>query len=46
MAAENIIRIGGADRYATSLAIAQYFNSGSQDICIATGNNFPDALAE
>lgn len=42
---ENIVRIGGADRYATSLAIAQYFNSDIQTVCIATGNNFPDALA-
>lgn len=45
LAAENIARIGGADRYATSLAIAEYFNLGSQTLCIATGNNFPDALA-
>jgi putative cell wall-binding protein len=45
LAAENIVRIGGADRYATSLAIAEYFNLGSQTLCIATGNNFPDALA-
>lgn len=42
---ENIVRIGGADRYATSLAVAEYFNLGSQTICVATGNNFPDALA-
>ncbi len=45
LATENIIRIGGADRYATSLAVAEYFNLGSQTICIATGNYFPDALA-
>ncbi|HWR40832.1 MAG TPA: cell wall-binding repeat-containing protein [Patescibacteria group bacterium] len=45
LAAENIVRIGGADRYATSLAIAEYFNLGSQTMCIATGNKFPDALA-
>ncbi len=48
---EDIVRIGGADRYATSLAIAQYFSAGSgvsaggTTICIATGRNFPDALA-
>ncbi|SDH45450.1 cell wall-binding repeat-containing protein [Desulfosporosinus hippei] len=41
----NIIRIGGADRYETSLAVAQYFNLGGQSVCIATGSNFPDALA-
>lgn len=41
----NIVRIAGADRYATSLAVAQYFNLSGQSVCIATGNNFPDALA-
>ncbi|MDR3541954.1 MAG: cell wall-binding repeat-containing protein, partial [Desulfosporosinus sp.] len=41
----NIVRIGGADRYETSLDVAQYFNLTGQDICVATGNNFPDALA-
>lgn len=41
----NIVRLGGADRLATSLAVAQYFNQSGKDICIATGNNFPDALA-
>lgn len=40
----NIVRIAGADRYETSLAVAQYFNL-SGNVCIATGNNFPDALA-
>jgi putative cell wall-binding protein len=45
LGAKDIIRIGGADRYATSLAIAEYFNLGSQAVCIATGNDFPDALA-
>ncbi|WP_443613700.1 cell wall-binding repeat-containing protein [Acididesulfobacillus acetoxydans] len=41
----NIMRIGGADRYATSLAVAQYFNLSGQNVCVATGDNFPDALA-
>ncbi len=41
----NIVRISGQDRYDTSLAVAQYFNLAGQSICIATGNNFPDALA-
>ncbi|HWQ42026.1 MAG TPA: cell wall-binding repeat-containing protein [Desulfosporosinus sp.] len=59
LAAEDVIRIGGEDRYDTSLAVAQYFlpdlsaipgsgsgsPSGVQTVCIATGNNFPDALA-
>ncbi|MGE4273710.1 MAG: cell wall-binding repeat-containing protein [Desulfitobacterium sp.] len=40
-----IIRLGGADRYATSLAVAQYFNLPGQSISFATGKNFPDALA-
>lgn len=40
-----IIRIGGQDRYATSLAVAKYFNLPGDIACIAKGNNFPDALA-
>jgi putative cell wall-binding protein/pimeloyl-ACP methyl ester carboxylesterase len=40
----NIVRIGGADRYATSLAVAEYFNLSGQSVCVATGSNFPDAL--
>ena len=43
--AENIIRIGGADRYATSLAIAEHFNLESGTLCLATGKNYPDSLA-
>lgn len=40
-------RIGGADRYETSAAIAQaYFPAGAtSNAFIATGRNFPDALA-
>jgi putative cell wall-binding protein len=41
----NIIRIAGADRYQTSLKVAQYFNLSGPNICVATGRNFPDALA-
>ncbi len=44
LAQMNIVRIGGADRYATSLAVAQYFNLAGQSVCVATGGNFPDAL--
>ncbi|AET70824.1 cell wall-binding protein [Desulfosporosinus orientis DSM 765] len=40
----NIVRIAGADRYETSLAVAKYFDLSGQSVCIATGNNFPDAL--
>ena len=45
LAQTNIVRIGGADRYETSLAVTQYFNLAGQNVCVATGNNFPDALA-
>ncbi|TGE40182.1 cell wall-binding protein [Desulfosporosinus fructosivorans] len=41
----NIVRIAGADRYETSLAVVKYFDLSGQSVCIATGNNFPDALA-
>ncbi|MDA8441213.1 MAG: cell wall-binding repeat-containing protein [Peptococcaceae bacterium] len=45
LAQANIVRIGGADRYATSLAVAQYFNLTGQIVCVSTGSNYPDALA-
>ncbi len=45
LAQANIVRIGGADRYETSLAVAQYFRLSGQSVCVATGNNFPDAMA-
>lgn len=39
-------RLSGADRYETSLAIAQdAYPSGASRVLIATGLNFPDALA-
>lgn len=43
----NTIRMAGSDRYQTSLAIAEYFNTfGKFDsVVIATGQDFPDALA-
>lgn len=39
-------RIAGADRYATSLAIAEYFNPypGLRNAVFAYGGNFPDGL--
>jgi putative cell wall-binding protein len=41
-----IIRIGGKDRYETSLNITKRFDKGSYDaVTIATGKNYPDALA-
>ena len=45
-APSDVRRIFGADRYATSRAIvADAFGSGVPDLFIATGRNFPDALA-
>ncbi|MCS5723300.1 cell wall-binding repeat-containing protein [Herbiconiux sp. CPCC 203407] len=42
----DIVRIGGADRYEVSRNILEYaFEGGVSDVFIATGNNFPDALA-
>lgn len=40
----NIIRISGADRYNTSLAVANYFNLPGKMICVASGGDYPDAL--
>lgn len=41
----NIVRIGGVDRFETSLEVAKYLNLAGHNVCLATGNNFPDALA-
>lgn len=41
----NVVRIGGANRFETSLKTAKYFNLSSSSVCIATGSDFPDALA-
>ena len=38
-------RIAGPDRYATSLAIAQTYFPTAKNVFVATGTNFPDALA-
>jgi putative cell wall-binding protein len=39
-------RISGSDRYETSLKLASYlWDEGGKDIFLATGANFPDALA-
>lgn len=40
----NIIRISGSNRYETSLSIAKYFNLTGNNIIMATGENFPDAI--
>ncbi|MBV7274500.1 cell wall-binding repeat-containing protein [Clostridium sp. PL3] len=41
----NIVRIGGSDRFETSLNIIQNFDLSGNTVCIASGNNFPDAVA-
>ncbi|MCU9986710.1 cell wall-binding repeat-containing protein [Mobiluncus curtisii] len=38
-------RIAGPDRYSTSLAIAQQYFPSAKTVFVATGKNFPDALA-
>jgi len=41
-----VTRVGGADRYETAMAIAQrYYPNGADSLYLATGANFPDALA-
>lgn len=42
---EQAIRFAGKDRYQTSVQIIEEFNSEPQKIFMATGQNFPDALA-
>lgn len=39
-----VIRIGGVDRYETSIEIAKYFNLDTAKAVIASGLDFPDAL--
>lgn len=41
----NVVRIGGVDRFETSLEVAKYFNLSGIITCVTTGNNYPDALA-
>ena len=39
-------RLAGQDQFQTARAISEEFNSGTiQDVIIASGNNFPDALS-
>lgn len=40
-----VSRIAGADRYATSAAVAQRFFPGAAEVAVASGRQFPDALA-
>lgn len=41
----NIVRLGGLDRYETSVSIAEYFNTNSKGVAIANAMDFPDALS-
>jgi putative cell wall-binding protein len=42
----DVDRIGGSNRYATSAAVAaSVFSSGQTSVLLATGQNYPDALA-
>lgn len=41
----DITRLGGANRYETSLAIAKHFNLDTKNAVVALGTNFPDALS-
>jgi putative cell wall-binding protein len=42
----DVVRIAGADRYGTSIAIAEHaFPHGATTAYLATGTNFPDALS-
>ena len=40
-----IVRLGGKDRYETSMKIIDYFKLPTNTITVATGINFPDALS-
>lgn len=42
---DDIIRIWGQDRYTTSINIAKYFNINGENITLASGENFSDALS-
>lgn len=41
---EDIITIGGSNRYETSLNICKYFNPKGKSVMITSGDNFSDAL--
>jgi putative cell wall-binding protein len=45
ISSSNISRLQGADRFATNLAVQQAFFSTANQGFVATGENFPDALA-
>lgn len=41
----NTVRLGGSDRYDTSLKVAKYFNLSTDSAIISYGLDFPDALS-
>ncbi|WP_109472732.1 cell wall-binding repeat-containing protein [Ornithinimicrobium cavernae] len=43
--AKNLQRVAGRDRYATASELARYYPNGLETVIIATGKEFPDALA-
>lgn len=44
-APDGVTRIAGSSRYATAAAVAEVFEPGVDVVYLATGTNFPDALA-
>ncbi|MFE9206049.1 cell wall-binding repeat-containing protein [Micromonospora sp. NPDC007230] len=40
-----VVRLAGTDRFGTSIAIANAINPNPREVLVATGMNFPDALA-
>ena len=40
-----IVRLGGSNRYETSMKIMEYFNLTTTTVTVATGLDFPDALS-
>src|SRR5690606_16448261 len=42
---DEVTRLAGPDRYATAAAIAGEFPAGADVVYVASGQNFPDALA-
>ncbi|WP_333886880.1 cell wall-binding repeat-containing protein [Clostridium sp.] len=45
LSGDKVIRLSGQNRYDTSLAIDRYFNLTTRNAVVASGENFPDALA-
>ena len=41
----DVVRIGGADRFAVSAAVAAGYPAGLADVYVASGRNYPDALS-